>query len=64
MTMKRILIASNYDDELFTETFLDHLPVDAKRGQRICNDLNATDPLGPRYYKLVDVDYIPHEFTP
>ena len=64
MTKKRILIASNYDDELFTESFYDFPPVETDHGQSICDDLNSTDPMGPRHYKLVDVDYTPYEFTP
>lgn len=64
MTKKRILIASNYDDEMFTESFLNVPPVDADSGQCICNDLNNIDPEGPNYFKLVDMDYIPTFFTP
>ena len=63
-TMKRILIASNYDDELFTEAFLNTPPMDHLKAQLICDALNGIDAQGPNYYKPVNVDYTPTFFTP
>ena len=64
MTKKRILIASNYDDVMFTESFLNVPPVSEELGDLICIDLNDIDSDGPNFYKLVDMDYVPTFFEP
>lgn len=64
MTMKKILIASNYDDENFTEHFVNIPPMDEHSAQHICRELNDVDPRGPNYYRVVDPSHTPRIFQP
>lgn len=64
MTRKRIVIASNYDDETFDESFLDVPSMPTLTAVTICGHLNNIEPDGYRYYKVVDMDYQLHKFQP
>lgn len=64
MTIKRIAVKSNYDDEMFEEYWLNVLPMDELLAIQICNRLNDISPRGPLYYKPVDPDYELHNTGP
>lgn len=64
MNQRRILIASNYDDARFTETFVNLPAMDMAKASGICLTLNTINPHGPDYYMVVELDYVPNSFEP
>lgn len=57
MTMKKILICSNYDYDMFQETWLGTPCMQEDKAIEICNLLNQVYPNGPQYYRPVDPTY-------
>ena len=64
MANKRIAITSNYDDEMYTETFLQVPVMTEHLAKGICRKLNNIHPNSRDYYKPVAIDYVLYEFQP
>lgn len=65
MTMKRIAITSNFDDEMYNEQWLNLPPMESAIAEKVCSLLNeSTDPRGPDYYQCKDLDYQLYRFKP
>ena len=60
----RIATKSNFDDEMFTESFLNVPPMYKDSAQLVCNELNKINPNGPDYYACVPLDYQLYSFQP
>ena len=64
MSQVRIACTSNYDSEVFTESFVNVPLMWIEKAWQIYHILNSIDPNGKNYYKPVPIDYVLYKFEP
>lgn len=58
MARRRIILSSNYDEDNFTESFLNTPAMEEQVALIIVAALNTIDPQGPIYYREVAPNYV------
>lgn len=61
---KKILIVSNYDDEMYEQRFLEVPLMAENQAEQLCDMLNDLQQHNPDYYRPVDPDYQIENFEP
>ncbi len=62
--MAKIAVVSNYDKEMYDETFLTPLVMSETLARIVCVAFNSINPEGEDYYRSVVDNYELKKFTP
>lgn len=60
----RIVRTSNFDEEMYTEEFVNVPVMPKEKAWEVCHILNSIDPNGPHYYQPKPLNYVLYKFEP